>query len=145
MTKRVFTIGYESATQAELIEALRSAGVARVIDVRAVPNSRRPGFSKNALRGGLADAGIDYVHLRALGTPADGRAAARRGDSAALDRIYAEQLETMEAVVEAERMRELAAEAPSALLCYERDPEQCHRSLLRAAALSDWERIDLFC
>ena len=76
---RIFTIGYESTTVAEFIGALQSAGVKRVIDVRAVPNSRRPGFSKTPLRNALAEEGIDYVHLRALGTPADGRAAAWRG------------------------------------------------------------------
>ena len=70
---RIFTIGYESTTVAEFLAALKQAGVERVIDVRAVPNSRRPGFSKNLLRNALAEVGIDYVHLRALGTPADGR------------------------------------------------------------------------
>ena len=76
---RIFTIGYEGATQGEFLAALEAAGVKRIIDVRAVPNSRRPGFSKTPLRNALAEAGIDYVHLRALGTPADGRAAARAG------------------------------------------------------------------
>jgi uncharacterized protein (DUF488 family) len=74
---RIFTIGYEGTTQGEFVAALQAARVERVIDVRAVPNSRRPGFSKTPLRNALAEAGIDYVHLRALGTPADGRAAAR--------------------------------------------------------------------
>ena len=60
---RIFTIGYEGATQAELVAALQQAGVARVIDVRAVPLSRKPGFSKNVLAAGLKEAGIDYVHL----------------------------------------------------------------------------------
>ena len=80
--KRIFTIGYEGATQAELIAALRAACVARVIDVRAVPMSRKPGFSKNVLAAGLKEAGIDYVHLKALGTPPAGREAARKGDMA---------------------------------------------------------------
>ena len=75
----LFTIGYEGTTVGEFLSALQNAGVERVIDIRAVPNSRRPGFSKTPLRNALAEAGIDYVHLRALGTPADGRAAARAG------------------------------------------------------------------
>lgn len=62
---RIFTIGYEGATVAEFLAALQQADVERVIDVRAVANSRRPGFSKTPLRGALAGAGIDYVHLRA--------------------------------------------------------------------------------
>lgn len=127
---RIFTIGYEGATVAEFLAALERAGVERVIDVRAVPNSRRPGFSKTPLRNALAEAGIEYVHLRALGTPADGRAAARAGRHADLERIYAGQLELPEAMVQAAQMTELAAEKPSALLCYERDPAHCHRTLL---------------
>ena len=141
---RVFTIGYESATMADFIQALTSAGVERVIDVRAVPNSRRPGFSKTPLRNALAEAGIDYVHLRALGTPAAGREAARKGRHEDLKRIYAAQLYLPEAIVAAEQMRELAAERHSALLCYERDPAGCHRSLLLSSAAPEAERIDLF-
>ncbi len=141
---KIFTIGYEKATQLELIAALQAAGVKRVIDVRAVPLSRRPGFSKNVLKNGLAEAGIDYVHLKALGTPPAGREAARKGRHADLERIYAGQLELPEAMVAAAEMRELAAEKPSALLCYERNPAECHRSLLIAAVASDAERIDLF-
>ena len=63
----------------ELIAALQAAGVEQVIDVRAVPLSRKPGFSKNVLAAGLKEAGIDYVHLKALGTPPAGREAARKG------------------------------------------------------------------
>ncbi len=140
---RVFTVGYEGATQAEVIAELVAAGVERVIDVRAVPLSRKPGFSKNMLRAGLADAGIDYVHLRGLGTPPDGREAARKGRHADLERIYAGQLETPEAVAEAAIMLDLAKNAPSALLCFERDPAACHRSLLLAAVAPAAEVIDL--
>src|SRR5688572_5143363 len=117
---RIFTIGYEATTMGEFIAALQGGGVGRVIDVRAVPNSRRPGFSKTPLRNALAEAGIDYVHLRALGTPAAGREAARKGRQAELERIYAGQLELPEAIAEGARMVELAREKPSALLCYER-------------------------
>lgn len=127
---KIFTIGYEGATVAEFISALQNAGVERVIDVRALPNSRRPGFSKTPLRNALAEAGIDYVHLRALGTPVEGRAAARAGRIEDLQRIYAGQLELPEAMAAGAQMVELAKERPSALLCYEREPSGCHRSLL---------------
>jgi len=141
---RIFTIGYEKATQAEVIAALAAAGVGRVIDVRAVPLSRRPGFSKNVLRNGLAEAGIDYVHLKALGTPPAGREAARKGRHKELEQIYAGQLELPGAIVATAQMLELAAERPSALLCYERDPGECHRSLLLSAVASEAEVVDLF-
>ena len=141
---RIFTIGYEGATVAEFLAALQKAGVERVIDIRAVPNSRRPGFSKTPLRNALAEAGIDYVHLRALGTPADGRAAARAGRKDELRRIYAGQLELPEAIAETGKMLDLSREKPSALLCYERDPAACHRTLLLEAVAPDVEVEDLF-
>jgi uncharacterized protein (DUF488 family) len=141
---KLFTIGYESTTMGEFLDALKSAGVARVIDVRAVPNSRRPGFSKTPLRNALAEVGIDYVHLKPLGTPANGREAARAGRVDDLKRIYAAQLDLPEAIVAAEQMRELAAEKPSALLCYEREPAACHRTLLWRAILPDAEVVNLY-
>ena len=92
----------------------------------------------------LAEAGIDYVHLKALGTPAEGRAAARAGRQKDLERIYSAQLDLPEAIVQAQQMRELAAEMPSALLCYEREPACCHRSLLIAAAAPEASVTHLF-
>ncbi|MEA3048984.1 MAG: hypothetical protein QOG84_820 [Sphingomonadales bacterium] len=141
---RVFTIGYEGATQDEVIAALRQAGVERVIDVRAVPLSRKPGFSKNVLAAGLREAGIDYIHLKALGTPPAGREAARKGRLDEMIRIYAAQLETPEAGAQAAQMVALAGEKPSALLCFERDPAHCHRTPLREAVMPDWEPVDLY-
>ncbi len=143
-TFRLFTIGYEGATMDEFLSALRGAGVERVIDVRALPLSRRPGFSKTPLRNALAEVGIDYVHLRALGTPADGRAAARAGRQADLERIYAGQLELPEAIAQSAQMVGLAGEKPSALLCYERDPAACHRTLLLSAVAPDAEAVHLY-
>lgn len=134
---RIFTIGYEGATQAELIAALQAARVDLLADIRAVPLSRRPGFSKNVLANGLRDAGIDYVGLKALGTPAEGREAARRGDHATLARVYAGQLEMPEAMAQGAQLRALAAERPTALLCFEREPVGCHRSLLIEALMPE--------
>lgn len=141
---KIFTIGYEGATQPALIEALQAAGVHLLADIRAVPLSRRPGFSKNILAAGLREAGIDYVGLKALGTPAEGREAARRHDHARLAEIYGRQLDLPEAIVQAEQLKDIAAERPTALLCFERDPSGCHRSLLIAAILPEAERVDLF-
>ena len=141
---RIFTIGYEGATQAELIAALRQPGVERVIDVRAVPLSRKPGFSKNVLAAGLKEAGIDYVHLKALGTPPDGREAARKGRMDEMRRIFAAQLETPEAGMQAAQMIALAEDKPSVLLCFERDPAGCHRTPLHEAVLPQAEVIDLY-
>ena len=141
---RIFTIGYEGATVPEFVAALQSAGVGRVIDVRALPLSRRPGFSKTPLRRALEEVGIDYVHLKALGTPADGRAAARAGRHDDLERIYANQLELPEAIAQGAQMVALAKEKPSALLCFEREPEHCHRTLLLDAVAAGAEVVHLY-
>lgn len=129
---------------AEFLAALTGAGVKRVIDVRALPLSRRPGFSKSMLAATLREAGIDYVHLKALGTPKRGRDAAKKGDVATLRAVYDDQLVLPEAQAAAAQMRELAAEMPSALLCYERDPCHCHRTLLLRAEGEGAEVVDLF-
>ncbi len=141
---KIFTIGYEATTMGEFIGALTAAGVERVIDVRALPLSRRPGFSKTPLKGALSEAAIDYVHLRALGTPAAGREAARKGRLAELAAIYAGQLELPEAIAQGAEMLSLANEKPSALLCFERDPSGCHRTLLLRAVAPDANVINLF-
>ena len=141
---RIFTIGYEGTTMPEFIAALQGAGVQRVIDVRALPLSRRPGFSKTPLRGALEEAGIEYVHLKALGTPAEGRNAARAGRHADMERVYASQLELPEAIAQSAQMLALAAEKPSALLCFEREPQHCHRTSLLRAVAPNVEVVDLF-
>lgn len=141
---RIFTIGYEGTTVSEFIAALIKAGVKRVVDVRALPLSRRPGFSKSPLRAALDEADIEYIHLKALGTPAEGRAAARAGRHADLERIYSGQLELPEAIGQSAQMLELAREKPSALLCMERDPAHCHRTLLLKAVAGDAEVVHLY-
>lgn len=133
----VFTIGYEGATQDEVVSALKKAGVTLLVDVRGVPLSRRPGFSKNVLADGLREAGIDYVGLKALGTPPEGREAARKHEHLRLARVYAGQLELPEALAQMAQLRDLAESQITALLCFEREPSGCHRSLLVAAALPE--------
>ena len=124
----LFTIGYEKVTTTALFDELQRAGVKLVVDTRAVAASRRPGFSKRILAAGLDERGIGYLHLRGLGTPADGRAAARNGRLDELFRIYEKHLSTPEA---REQLDELTAivkhGAPVCLLCYERDVAHCHR------------------
>jgi uncharacterized protein (DUF488 family) len=140
----IYTIGYEAATMDTFLDTLARAGIERLIDVRALPLPRRPGFSKSILAATLRDAGIDYVHLKALGTPKRGRDAAKKGDVATLRAVYDDQLALPEAQAAAAQMRALAAEKPSALLCYERDPCHCHRTFLLAAEGEGAEVVDLF-
>ena len=144
MTK-LFTIGYEGKTPDEFLGELERAGVELLIDVRAVAASRRPGFSKTALANSVRERGIDYLHLRPLGTPAAGREAARKGRTAEMREIYAGQLETIEAGVAMEQLLAAAAEKRAALLCYEADAAGCHRTMLaeRMIARTPFEVVDL--
>jgi uncharacterized protein (DUF488 family) len=123
-----FTIGYEKATSAAVLDSLKQAKVKVLVDVRAVSSSRRPGFSKRQLAAGLDDNGIDYLHLRDLGTPKEGRLAARSGDLATLFKIYEKHLKTPQAREELDELTALVrAGRRVCLLCYERDPHVCHR------------------
>lgn len=141
---RLFTIGYEAKTQAEMLCELETAGVRRVIDVRAVAASRRPGFSKTSLAAALRERGIDYLHLRALGTPKEGREAARKGQIACMREIYSEQLATPEAALAFEQADTEARDAPSALLCFEREAPGCHRAMIaERLAERGFEIVDL--
>ncbi len=118
----LFTIGYEGATPEALIARLRAAGVTTLVDVRELPNSRRPGFAKQALSGALQAAGLRYVHLRALGTPPEGRAAARAGRSAEMKRIFGARLAGTEAQAAIAALAGQAREERLCLLCLEADP-----------------------
>lgn len=110
--------------------ALLAAGVALLVDVRAVPSSRKPGFSKHILAASLKAAGIGYVHLRPLGTPKPGRDAVRRGDVAAMERIYAAHMQGDEPRAALAEATALGAGQTCCLLCFEHDHRTCHRRLV---------------
>lgn len=137
----LFTIGYEGRTLDEFLSALRDAGVELLIDVRAVAASRRPGFSKTALAGAVREIGIDYLHLRPLGTPTAGREAARKGRIGEMRAIYDEQLATPKAEIALQQAEAAALERRAALLCFERDAGCCHRAVVaeRLVAESGFE------
>lgn len=128
--KTLYTIGYEDATVDALVNRLESAGVAVLIDVRAVPLSRKPGFSKNRLAERLAASGIDYVGLKGLGTPAAGRDAARRGRINEMRAIFRRHLETPEAQADMRRGIDIVQKSASCLLCFEHAPGVCHRMIV---------------
>lgn len=125
----LFTIGYEQAKPVAVLNELKRAKVDLVVDTRAVAASRRPGFSKRQLSASLDEADIAYVHLQKLGTPAEGRQAARAGDLGTLWRIYDQHIEKPEPQAAlAELIALIKSGKRVALLCYCRDPKACHRS-----------------
>lgn len=140
-TRKLFTIGYEQTPAKAVLDELQRAGVKLLVDVRAVASSRRPGFSKTQLAAGLDARGISYIHLRGLGTPKEGRLAARSGDMKALAKIYQAHLKTPQARGEMDELAALVTKAgPVCILCYERDHNVCHRKFI-AEIIEDREGV----
>ncbi|MFC0283097.1 DUF488 family protein [Camelimonas abortus] len=126
----IFTIGYEGTDIDRFIETLQIVGIDVVVDVRAVPLSRKKGFSKKALQEHLGRVGIEYLPMQRLGDPKPGREAAKAGDYNIFRSIYTNyvsQPQQMEAVMELVRF---AAQKTICLLCFERDPKMCHRLIV---------------
>jgi uncharacterized protein (DUF488 family) len=129
----IATIGYERAPIADFIRTLGEAGIATLIDIRARAWSRRSEFAAKKLAAALRDAGIGYLHLPALGSPDAAREAARSGDAPAFERHYRAQLATPAAEAALSAVLDSAARTPVCLMCYERDPRDCHRRLTAEA------------
>ena len=139
--KKLFTIGYQQTPSRAVLDELERAGVKLLVDVRAIASSRRPGFSKSQLAAGLDERGIAYLHLRGLGTPKNGREAARSGDMKALTKIYSAHLKTPQAKEEMDELTSLVMKAgPVCILCYERDHKDCHRKFI-AEIIHDREGV----
>jgi uncharacterized protein (DUF488 family) len=123
----LLTIGYEGCTIAEVLAELRAARVGLLIDVRAVPQSRKPGFSKRQLAAGLDEHGIAYIHLQGLGTPKPGRDAVRAGHPERMEPIFREHMKSDRAEADLANAKQLVRGARACLLCFEQDPMTCHR------------------
>lgn len=138
--RKLFTIGYEQTPAKAVLDELQRAGVKLLVDVRAIASSRRPGFSKSQLAAGLDERGISYLHLRGLGTPKDGRLAARSGDMKALSKIYHAHLKTPQAREEMDELATLVEKAgPVCILCYD---NVCHRKFI-AEIIEDREGVKI--
>lgn len=142
---KLYTIGYEGEPQAAVIDRLRAAGVEVLVDVRAVAASRRAGFSKTLLATSLREAGIDYLHLRPLGTPKAGREAAKKGRISEMREIFAAHMAEPASEAAFQQLRVLATEKKTALLCFEADHAGCHRAVLaeRLAGEDGFEVVNL--
>lgn len=126
----VATIGYEGADLDSFLARIKEARVTVIVDVRAVAVSRRRGFSKTALGTALVSQGIEYVHLRNLGDPKDGREAARAGYMETFRRIFLAHLATDTAQQGLKELADLVPGQRACLLCYEADHSGCHRTLI---------------
>jgi uncharacterized protein (DUF488 family) len=126
------TIGYQGARLEDFVATLKSASIERLLDVRALPWSRRAEFAKRNLSAALAAAGIAYEHLPALGNPEPGRAAAKAGRLEDFRRIYTDQLDSEEGQAGLAAAAARARESAVALMCMERDHDHCHRAMAAA-------------
>ncbi len=132
-TAELMTVGYEGSTLPAVLDVLAAAHVAVLIDVRALPQSRKPGFSKRQLAAGMDERGTRYLHLPDLGTPKPGRDAARRGDVATMHRVFAAQMATEGAKAALSEAIAVASRARTCLLCFEHDYTHCHRTIVADA------------
>jgi uncharacterized protein (DUF488 family) len=139
-TPKLFTIGYEGRSPAEVIERLRDAGVERVVDVRELPLSRRKGFSKSVLATALERAGIAYEHVRALGNPKQNRDRYKRGDVDGGAQHYRRHLHNGSQSALVALMESLAG-SKTCLLCFEESHEVCHRSVIAGAVAERLPRV----
>ncbi|MDF1597699.1 MAG: DUF488 domain-containing protein [Acidimicrobiia bacterium] len=131
----IVSIGYERRTVDELVDLLKRNRVDVLVDVRLNPISRKKGFSKSSLAQTLSEADIGYRHERQLGNPKDNRDPFRRGLKSAraryLRHLHNGASSTYQGVIA------LAHETRIALLCFERDHDECHRSCILDTARAD--------
>jgi uncharacterized protein (DUF488 family) len=125
-----YTLGYEKSDIETFLSRLREHSVSLVADVRALPLSRKKGFSKKGLEARLAGEGIGYMHAAALGAPKALREKRRAGCSWADYAAGYEKLVLSLRKQEVKALADLALRERISLLCFERDPGECHRSLL---------------
>lgn len=127
--RTIWTVGYHGHDSQTLISLLQAEGISTVVDVRWTPVSRKKGFSKGALWASLAEADLDYQHLRELGAPKPLRDALSVGkDFAAFARSYRSHLRKQEESID--QLMRLVSRRKVCVLCLESDPNECHRSLL---------------
>lgn len=128
--RKISTIGYEGTDIDGFIATLKRHNISALVDVRAVALSRKKGFSKTALRERLSKEGIGYQHFSALGDPKPGREAARAGRMAEFERIYRDHLKGSDAKQALKELKDFSTTENCCLLCFERDPAVCHRSIV---------------
>jgi uncharacterized protein (DUF488 family) len=126
----ISTIGYEGTDLPSFIDALKSACIEVLIDIRELPLSRKRGFSKNQLSSTLTENGIRYVHLRGLGDPKEGRLAARSGDYQRFRKVFLNHMQSAGARADLLLAIALVEAERTCLMCFEADETNCHRRIV---------------
>jgi len=128
--KPIFTIGYEKSNIDDFINRLADAKIEVLVDVREFPLSRKKGFSKNGLNAAVREAGIDYLHVKALGDPKPGREAARAGNHDLFVEIFTQHIEGAKAQTALTELADAVKGKRVCLTCFERHHEGCHRKIV---------------
>jgi len=143
----VFTIGHSTRTLVELVTLLGQVEITMLVDVRSTPRSRRvPQFNVDTLPADLAAAGIQYLHLPALG----GRRHHPKGAPPSHNtlwrvqafRNYADYAETDEFRAGLDALRELARNDRCAIMCAEAVWWRCHRRIIADYLLANGTRVE---
>lgn len=128
--KTVYTIGYEGTDIERFVQTLLAVGIEALADVRAVPLSRKKGFSKNALRQRLSEVGIKYLPMQVLGDPKPGREAAKAGNYEKFRTIYTSHIGQPDVAPAVASLASMSEHMKVCLMCFERDPKTCHRMIV---------------
>lgn len=128
--EQIFTIGYEKSTIDDFVNRLAAAEIELLVDVRELPLSRKKGFSKNGLHAAVREAGIDYLHVKALGDPKPGREAARAGNHDLFVEIFTQHMESEDAQTALTELADTMKGKRVCLTCFERHHEGCHRKIV---------------
>jgi uncharacterized protein (DUF488 family) len=129
----LYTAGYEGLTAGDFWSSIQANGIEKIIDVRGNPFSRKPGFSKTPLSVEAARQNVGYEHWRVFGCPREILLDYRVNHDWEL---YSERFWAYIRQQEAEvlRLARLSLDCPVCLICFERDPNFCHRSYVAAFA-----------
>ncbi|OUC91191.1 DUF488 family protein [Streptomyces swartbergensis] len=130
VTPGLWSAGYEGRDIDSFVASLLDSRIDVVADVRLTPISRKKGFSKTRLGQALAEAGIEYTHLRGLGNPKDNRAPFWDGRLDVGRARFRGVLRSDEAQSDLDRLAEQARQSRVAVLCFEKDESRCHRQVV---------------
>lgn len=126
----MFTIGYEGLSKREFVEHLKKHGISILVDIREIPLSRKKGFSKSSLGEGLRKRGIEYLHIKQLGSPSEIRHRLKEDKNyTAFFENYSDYLMN-NAVDYLRGLYEIAMHKRTCIMCFERDHNLCHRSIV---------------
>jgi len=129
MNKKIFLTGYEKGEIDGFIQKLGMSKVTMLVDVRELPLSRKKGFSKNHLKRELNQAGIEYVHIKELGSPKKLRYELRKeGNYLTFFKKYRAYIRKKH--IEIQKLINMIRFETICIMCFERDCELCHRSLI---------------